>query len=164
MKIIKAQRKGIEYDVLVDDDDFEVLNKKRWHIGTEGYASRVVQVNGTRTHIGMTRLIMAAPKGMEVDHINHNRLDNRKANLRLCTHQQNVINIRKKVGSHSKYKGVRRTPGVKIKEGNKIWNVQIQVNKKKIFLGCFVNEEDALRVYNEASMKYFGQIPDINKL
>lgn len=80
---------------LVDDENFEWLNQWKWsHLKSYDYTGYVVKrKNG---FILMHRLIMDTPKGMEVDHINGNSLDNRKENLRNCTHQQNQCNQRKR--------------------------------------------------------------------
>lgn len=92
------------------------------------------------------RLLQANPHEL-VDHINLNKLDNRRCNLRIATHSQNSQN-RDKLNKRctSKYVGVRKTP-----QGN--WSAQI----KNKYLGRFDNEEDAARRYNEEALKLFGE-------
>ena len=87
MKYIKISYKNTCYEAKVDDSDYELLSKYRWNY-TNGYAQG--KVNGKL--IGMHRFIMRTPKGMVTDHINHDTLDNRRANLRICTHAQNMAN------------------------------------------------------------------------
>jgi hypothetical protein len=67
---------------LVDDDQFAGLSQYRWRYASSGYAVRTVRANGRRRHIFMHRQIMAAQPGQLVDHIDHDRLDNRRENLR----------------------------------------------------------------------------------
>jgi transposase len=87
----------------VDAADFEQLNQYRWYT-FNGYAAR--SENGKRIY--MHRHIMDPPQGMVVDHINHNRYDNTRANLRNVTQGENIHNMRKHVGGISVYKGVGR--------------------------------------------------------
>ena len=102
---------------------------------------------------------MNAPKGMDVDHINHNRLDNRKCNLRVCTHQQNMQN-RAKGGGMSKYKGVVFDK----RPLNKPWISQITTNHKHHKLGYFKTELEAAKQYNCAARILFGQFALENKI
>lgn len=114
MRLIKASTKDVYFKV--DDDDYEELSKFKWYVhisrsGTPPYAKRVVYVRrggkDTSISVMMHRQITDAPKGMDVDHINHDTLDNQRANLRVCTHTRNVHNRRAaNVGARSKYIGV----------------------------------------------------------
>jgi hypothetical protein len=131
----------------VDDDDYEWLNKSKWYLSKGKYAH-------SRTHGYMHRLIMNAPRGKQVDHINGNGLDNRRANLRLCTNAQNHRN-RQPIGGSSEYKGVYWD-----KTANK-WNAGIWLGKRKN-LGYFVNEKDAALTYDEAARKFFGAFARTN--
>lgn len=83
---------------------------------------------------------------MQVDHINHNTLDNRRENLRLCTHTQNNQNAKKKGYSKNKYKGIT-------KQDNK-WIARIRYKGKNLYLGRFKTEEEAHIAYCEAGRKY----------
>src|SRR6266513_4663456 len=75
---------------LVDDVDFEWLNQWKWHITTNRYASRTLWPS--KKDVYMHRIILNAQKGQEVDHINRDPLDNRRSNISLCTHAQNMAN------------------------------------------------------------------------
>jgi hypothetical protein len=89
MKKIKTT-KGIY--CLVDEDDFEKLNKYRWYFcsmdGETGYA--YAKVDGKL--VSMHRFLMRFPIGLEIDHINHDKLDNRKQNLRIVSRSENAFN------------------------------------------------------------------------
>lgn len=106
----------------------------------------------------MHRMIMNASKGFVVDHINHNGLDNRKANLRLVTNAQNSYNrpCFKKKGSPSQYKGVYWS-----KRDNK-WQVQISCKGKVKTIGQFKDEIQAAKAYDKAAKKYHGEFAYLN--
>ncbi len=144
---------------LVDDADFDFLNSWKWRYSTKGYAVRTsAMIGGIRgRNIWMHRLILGTSKGMQTDHKNTNKLDNRKENLRACTQSQNGMNQRKTRGS-SRFKGVSWS------EERKKWEVKLQKNKKNIYLGRFVDEEDAGRSYNAGALKHFGEFARLNVL
>jgi len=81
---------------LVDDKDFEYLNQWKWHVLKDYltyYAARNIRLaNGKQTSIRMHRVILNVPKGMVTDHIDHNGLNNQKANLRICDASENNMN------------------------------------------------------------------------
>lgn len=139
---------------IVDDDDYERLNKYKWRYST-GYAMRAIYVKGKK-QIGilMHREIINARVGMEVDHINRDRLDNRKSNLRECTRLQNEYN-KTVPGGTSKYKGVSK--GYKDS-----WNVQIRFNGKNHSIGSYKSEEEAARKYNEYALIHQGEFAVLN--
>ena len=152
------------YVALVDVDDFEFLNQFKWHVrdgnGHNKYAIKNISVNNERIACRMHRVIMEAPKGVEVDHIDHNGLNNQKSNLRLCSTSQNAMN-RKARGS-SKYLGVYI---VKIKGKNKTYEyfkAQINTNGKYKSLGYFKSEEIAAKTYDEAAKNYHGEFANLN--
>lgn len=146
------------YITIVDDEDYEKFSCYKYQRTKKGYATRHCYTSdGRRTTIQIHREIMNAPKGMQVDHINHNKLDNRKCNLRLVTNQQNKFNSKKP--SHaktSKYKGVswRKLTG--------LWIAQIRVNGKDEILGRYDSEETAAVAYNVYAKKYFGEYALLN--
>ena len=135
--------------VLVDDEDFEELNQYKWCC-MDGYAARTSsrKIPG-RPVIVMHRIIMNAPKGMMVDHINHNKLDNRKENLRVCTNSENQRNRGIPLNNSSGYKGVSKM--------NKKWMAQLHVGNKTIYLGVFPTPELASQAYEDKCKEVYGE-------
>jgi len=112
-------------------------------------------------HVSVARLIMNAPKGMEVDHISHDTLDNRRCNLRVCTRQENARNSSKRRQSKAKYKGVvYHSHGTNIKR----WRAYTRVMGKRIWLGYYATQEEAAAAYNAYAVKTFGAFANQNVL
>lgn len=149
---------------LVDDADYDWLNKYKWHACGPArllYATRLagykndLDKRGYRKMIkrGMHVEIMKPEPGMFVDHINRNSLDNRRANLRLCTKADNCRNARKeKVNATSKYIGVSR-----VKPTHK-W----RANCKKKLIGSFSCEIEAAKAYDKSARAAFGDFAVCN--
>jgi hypothetical protein len=134
---------------LVDDEDYERLNKYKWYYHYEGYAFAFVEKKFTFMH----RLILDAPKGVQVDHVNGKGLENYKGNLRLCTMQQNQWNRRKRKGS-SQYKGV-------IYFENK-WRAMIKLEGKQRSIGSFKEERHAAIAYDLWATMTHGEFVNTN--
>lgn len=139
---------------LVDAADYEWLNQWKWSAHNSCreffYAARWSGGRKARCMVYMHRLILGATTTGEVDHINGNRLDNRRANLRIVTHQQNTQNqLTKRKGCSSRHIGVWRRP-------NGRWTAQITVDYRTIALGTFDTEEQAAVARALAVPRYFG--------
>jgi hypothetical protein len=149
-------------ECLVDKDDYFVLSKYTWYRDNYGYVVSKIYDKKTKkcSTIRMHRMIMGvlSKKNVEIDHINHNGLDNRKENLRVCTSSQNSANTRKRSDNSSGYKGVHWHKQCKL------WRAQISVNKKMRHIGLFKEPREAAKAYNEAAIKYFGGFAHVNKL
>lgn len=138
----------------VDDADFERLSEFKWYLSRNGYA---VTKPGKKT-IYMHRMVANAPDGVDVDHINSNRLFNTRKNLRHCSRSQNMGNRGKQINNSTGYKGVFRS---KVTEK---FRAQIRVKSKSIHLGLFDTPELAAQAYNDAAIKHFGKFAHINHL
>ncbi len=150
------------YFTKVDDDDYERLASLRWYANTargEVRALRTFLDGKKQKTVPMSRFIMGEPKGMIVDHINGDTLDNRKSNLRICTILENQWNRKKSKKNTSGYIGVvevkrYRTP-------NKFCS-HIKHNKKNIFLGVYSTAKEAAIVYNEKALALRGKFATLN--
>ena len=109
-----------------------------------------------RATLPIHRLIMDAPKGMEVDHINGNPLDNRKSNLRICTIAENLRNKGAGKNNTSGYKGVSWV------KRNKRWLAQIKHNGKQVYIGHYKNKEEAARAYDKKAKELHGEYAYLN--
>jgi hypothetical protein len=129
---------------LIDSDDYEKLNTSLWCITKNHQIEYATRGSGNGTCETMHRAIMGIPeKGLMIDHINGNGLDNRKCNLRVVTNRVNCANHHHKQRS-SKY------PGISWNKRTEKWNAQVQISGKHIHLGTFSNEEAAYRAYLKA--------------
>ena len=97
---------------------------------------------------------MSPPDNMEVDHINGDKLDNRKENLRVCTHRENGKNQKISINNTSGYKGVFAN--------HKNWQAVIGVDGKPIYLGTYPSPEKAAEAYDVAAKKYHGDFANLN--
>lgn len=141
---------------LIDDADFELVSQHKWCAfwsprGRCFYAVTSTQKEYKRTTIYMHRLIMGASISEKVDHINRRTLDNRRSELRLASHAQNMHNRGKTIKNTSGYKGVSWD------RINNKWVAEIWENKKKTHLGRFLTKEEAYAAYCEAALRLHGE-------
>ena len=149
MKEIKLT-KG--YFAIVDDCDFEEINKHKWTATKNGTKVYAISTRGGAGRAYMHRIISRAEKGQIVDHKNGDSLDNRRKNLRFCDKSKNGANSFKcKRKTNSIYKGVHWH------KKNKKWRSTITVNGKTISLGCYFSEKQASQAYIKAAKGYFGE-------
>ena len=144
---------------IVDDEDFEYLNRYKWHAkfcNGGWYAIYAFWHGGRSYEIRMHRVLTLAPVGVLVDHRNFDSLDNRKQNLRLCNHQQSQFHRRSSNNSKSKYKGVSWH------KGGKKWQSAIKHNRKSYHIGTFGNEIDAAKAYDSKAKEVFGEFAYLN--
>lgn len=167
--ILKSPKYG-EKIVLFDDEDYELVSQINWKIvkSKEIDTSDVFYARGIvpkkifdkygQNSVRMHRIIMSAKKEEQIDHINHNGLDNRKANLRIATNSQQTANTRLQARSTTGFKGVT------FKSKKKLYISRIRIDGKLIGGGLFKNKYQAALKYNEMAIKYFGEYACINQL
>ena len=139
---MKIESKGKIIEVLIDEEDYEKITKYTWWLKQNNYVYTNTKGKKNRTSIYLHRLIMDAPKGLEVDHINHNPLDNRKQNLRICNKSQQNINKTNIFAGVSKFRDK--------------WRARIKKDGKEIHLGVFNTKEEALTKRVEIELELFG--------
>jgi len=147
---------------IVDPADYDRLRKYEW-LCRKGknsfYARRRVPTGkaGKETLVYIHQDVIEVPDGMVVDHINHDGMDNREANLRAATYSQNLCNRKKRTGAmYSKYKG---THWHKL---HRKWLARITFEKKTIHLGYFCDEIEAAKANDRAAIKYHGEFASLN--
>jgi len=146
---------------LVDDADFEAINRFPWRRSDDGktaYAVRMQTVNGKACCVRMHRQLLDFPSGF-VDHANGNGLDNQRKNLRACSNGQNQSNAGKHSDSHQPYKGIcfvakRNSP--------KKWNACLNYHGKRHALGYYIDAETAAKAYDAAAKIFWGDFAKLN--
>ena len=154
MKIVSLTKGMIS---TVDDGDWDEVSKYKWRssMSARGIYYAASFIGGK--HVRLHQFLMRAPAGMEVDHVNRNSLDNRRENLRVCTHQQNTQNCSKRNSTSSQYKGVCWN------KREKKWMAYITIHGKRHYLGCCHGSEDgAARAYDAAARAAFGEFAHCN--
>ena len=146
---------------LFDIEDLPHVQAHYWAATTSGYAAhfyyeRKEKNKRVRRLLFFHRLIMGKPNGMDVDHINGDKLDNRKKNLRICTSHNNDCNHCAPKNNTSGFVGVSYS------QYHKGWRAYITIYGKQISLGIFDNIEDAVEARRLAEKQYFGEFSRMN--
>lgn len=143
------------HEALIDLEDVDSVSTYRWHaIPLRDTTYSATSIAGKRIYLH--RLVMKAPKGMEVHHINHNGLDNRKSNLVIVTHQQNLFHQKLSRKNTSGYRGV-----CKVRRDG-YWKAQIKHNQLVFHLGTFQTKEEAAAAWNRKALELFGDTIEFN--
>ncbi len=145
----QAYRDGKKFYVDYDDFINHVMGN-RFKMNNKGYVVYSSTKNGLHNKL-LHRVIMDCPDDMMIDHVNHDRLNNMRSNLRICTNQQNNMN---RVKQKTNKSGVI---GVHWDKKREKWKAEIKLNNKMIHLGRFDNFEDACKARKEGEIKYFGE-------
>lgn len=144
---------------LIDCDLLEVLRKRSWRKMANGYVVCHERRNGKAKSFLLHRVVLGladSPYTVQAHHINHDTLDNRRSNLRVCTNSQNNHNRQLGPKNNSGFKGVSRR-----KDCNR-WHAKITVNDKQMYLGLYPTAEEAAQAYDEAASAYFGDFAWLN--
>lgn len=142
---------------LVDDEDYEAVAPYKWSARfapSGGIFYAVRRVSLTKQIVLMHRVLLDAPRHLVVDHINGNGVDNRRCNIRLCTHQQNLM---RRVGPPNKtgYRGVHQ-----IRPGT--YRVAIMLSQRGHYVGTFYDPILAARAYDDAARRLHGEFARLN--
>jgi hypothetical protein len=147
---------------IVDQDVAESLVGRKWYASLQDghpYAKQSFKISGVTSTRFLHRVIVNAPRGMQVDHINRNTLDNRRENLRICTKREQAFNKRKRCdGLGSSFKGV-----YKARKSDR-WTARIRFDGKAQWLGTYDTEIEAAAAYNVAAKSFHGEFAFLNDL
>ncbi len=141
----------------VDDEDYSKILQYSWHMNPDGYVKCIIRGRSVYIH----QMLLGNKDGMEIDHVDHDRLNNSKSNLRFVTRSQNMANsLSHKDSVSSKYKGVI------LNKTSPVQNYQAKIMKdgKRFYLGTFKRQEDAALAYNKAAIRLFGEYACLNKI
>jgi hypothetical protein len=154
---------------LIDDGDVDLVRAHngrayKWS-GRRDCNAIYVQAwqyrEGGRKKITLHQLLLNAPRGTKIDHINGNGLDNRRANLRLCTNAQNSANQRKQTTRKGK-RTYSEFKGVSWRKDDNRWTAQVGVAYHLYHLGFYSSETEAALAYNKAATFCFGPFAKLN--
>lgn len=146
---------GLKRYALVDEADYLLVSRFRWHKSRAGYAATRASSGRYGRVLLLHRLILPVPAGLLTDHVNRNKLDNRRTNLRVATHAQNGYNARKPSNSRTLYRGVSLTLSGR-------WRARISVDGTAKLLGRFDSPEEAARAHDTAARKFHGEFAVLN--
>lgn len=145
--IVYVKLSNCDDEMLCDIEDWNKLKKYCWYKNRHGYA-QAFNVD-TSKHILFHSNVIQINDNFVCDHINGNRIDNRKCNLRQASYSQNAMNRKVKSTNKTGYTGIYESSGR--------FGVNITINKETIFLGYFDNIKDAIKARQDAEFKYFGE-------
>lgn len=154
-------KKGVEYRIYMDIEDYLSLDRAL-NITKNGYA--VSRVKGDKRNLLLHRIVLNCyDKGRNymVDHINQNKLDCRRINLRVCNKSQNQANVKVRKDSSSGYKGVYKRI---TRKGEIRYDAYIRINDKKVHIGTFQEAEEAAKAYNKKALDVFKEFSCLNEV
>lgn len=137
--------------VVFDTEDYPLISERQWSVGSHGY----VTSGSSENQVLMHRLVIGADTDQVVDHINRIKVDNRKCNLRLCSHRDNTWNRPTQVNNKTGYKGICKLPNGK-------YQAQITIDRKPVYLGQYTDIMEAVHVYDSALMLVAGDYACVN--
>lgn len=136
-------------EFLFDAEDLSLVESRSWYADKDGYLVSCYYFDGRRRFVRFHRIVMDAKPGQVVDHINKNRADNRKCNLRCCKRSENDRN-------RSTYStNTSGVTGVYFDRQRGKWAASISYNKKRMLIGRFATKEDAVLARLEKESELF---------
>jgi len=142
---------------LISEEDLEVVSTRKWCVNKKESGKRTDYVRETSTSLKMHQFLLGdAPEGQVIDHINGDGLDNRRENLRFCTHSENHANEQKRAGGSSVFKGVG------FDASRQKWSAKLMVDGETKNLGRFDSEVAAANAYDKAALEAFGSHARLN--
>ncbi len=144
-------------ETIVDDDVYEEVGHLAWHKSGSGYVAVTLGPRNKKVRFYLHRYITKCPIGLVVDHLNKNKLDNTRQNLKVCT--RNVNGHGSGRNPKSGFVGVKRAHQKKV-----AWVAQIHTNGKTTHLGTFTNIVEAAIAYDTEAIKRYGEHAKCNIL
>jgi hypothetical protein len=143
---------------VIDSSDFSAVSAHTWWKGKRGYPVMKTSRKSPDGHktIALHRFLLNPPTGFDVDHISNDKLDNRRCNLRVCTHQQNMFNQKKRCTNTSGYYGVSL-----LKSCGR-YEAYINISGKKKYLGLYKTAEEAAEVRDREARRLYGKYAKLN--
>lgn len=142
---------GSSFPALIDEEDYPKVSNFKWRLNPKGYVIATYWKGGKMREVLLHRLVLGVSDSSNVDHIHHNKLDNRKLEIRIASSTQNQGNRRKLKPGLSKFKGVCWH------KNKRKWIAHLRTKNGLKHLGYFVKETDAAAAYNIAAIEYFGK-------
>lgn len=140
----------------IDLELVDEVSKYSWRLGRDGYVrTNVPDIIKKQRVVMLHHLVNGYPLfNFVTDHIDGNKLNNLRSNLRIVSNQQNIAKQKKRKDNTTGFRGV-------VRRGNR-YIAQIKVNSKQIYLGYFNNKEEAAKAYDLAALNYFGEFSVTN--
>ena len=146
---------------LISADDVYKVEMNSWRLDSHGYAIKSVRENGKTKNISLHHVVYKKPaKGMVIDHINRNKLDNRRENLREVSHSVNSANrkINRSEGSFFRYPGVRQIKNSRTGQVYNTFEASIKFRDKWVCREYYDNIEDAIRARQKMEKEFYGVV------
>lgn len=150
---VTSKKYGI-VDFLFSPCDVDIISKYNWCVVKHGNHTYARTSDGS--NLILHRVLLDPGPEFVVDHRDGNTLDNRRENIRVCTHAENAINR-----TRSKFSNLR---GIAYRKDSKKWRAYVGLDKKRINIGTFSSLKEAIIAYNEAALYYYGEFAVLHEV